>query len=358
MKREVISLQSVTKRYGNVVAVDNINLDILRGEFLTLLGPSGSGKSTILKLIAGFEEPTSGKILIDGVDAFTIPIHKRPVNMVFQNYALFPHMNVFDNIAFGLKMMKKPKDYIRKKVKEALELIGLEGYEKRMVYQLSGGEQQRIALARALVTDPSVLLLDEPLGSLDLKLRKRMQLELKDIHRKMGITFLYVTHDQEEAMVMSDRIAVMSKGRIIQLGTPSEIYERPMTRFVADFIGEANILEGTVVAGESGKMLIEIMDGVRISCENNIGASSGDRVYIALRPEDITVSSREDDKSRIVGEIYNVIYVGSDVICYIRSGSTLLKAKLPKREYEENKLEENTRVFIAWDDSRCKVMRE
>ena len=241
----IIELKHITKNFDdNFTAVDDFNLEVQRGEFVTFLGPSGCGKTTTLRMIAGFEMPTEGEILLNGKDISKLPPNKRPINTVFQRYALFPHLNIYDNIAFGLKLKKLPKAEIEKKVKKALEMVDLEGFEDRRVQTLSGGQQQRIAIARSLVNEPEILLLDEPLGALDLKMRKEMQLELKEMHERLGITFIYVTHDQEEALTMSDKIVVMSEGRIQQIGTPEDIYNEPKNAFVADFIGESNIFNG------------------------------------------------------------------------------------------------------------------
>src|SRR5437764_4793071 len=246
-----VQLVDLVKRFADVVAVDGINLEMPSGEFFSMLGPSGCGKTTTLRMIAGFEQPTEGRILLDGADMQYTPPHKRNVNTVFQSYALFPHLSVYDNVAFGLKRQKRPKSEIRERVGEALELVQLRGLEKRKPAQMSGGQQQRVALARALVLKPAVLLLDEPLGALDAKLRKALQIELKALQQQVGITFIYVTHDQEEALTMSDRIAVMSDGRVEQVGPPQEVYEEPTTTFVADFLGVSNLM--TVTAkGESG----------------------------------------------------------------------------------------------------------
>lgn len=241
----IIELKHITKTFEDgFVAVEDFNLTVKRGEFVTFLGPSGCGKTTTLRMIAGFEIPTEGEILLDGKEIGNLPPNKRPINTVFQRYALFPHLNIFDNIAFGLKLKKLSKDEIKRKVKKVLEMVDLEGFETRKVATLSGGQQQRIAIARALVNEPQILLLDEPLGALDLKMRKEMQLELKSMHERLGITFIYVTHDQEEALTMSDKIVVMSEGRMQQIGTPEDIYNEPKNAFVADFIGESNIFTG------------------------------------------------------------------------------------------------------------------
>ena len=247
MSKNIIEIQGVSKVYGDNTVLNNLSLNIRENEFLTLLGPSGCGKTTTLKIIAGFETADSGKVVFNGDDISNLPPYKRQLNTVFQKYALFPHMNIYENIAFGLKIKKLPKDEIDKKVREMLKMVALEGFEKRSVDSLSGGQQQRVAIARALVNEPKVLLLDEPLGALDLKLRKEMQLELKKIQKRLGITFIFVTHDQEEALTMSDTIVVMNKGVIQQMGSPEDIYNEPANAFVADFIGESNILDGTML---------------------------------------------------------------------------------------------------------------
>jgi spermidine/putrescine transport system ATP-binding protein len=271
-----VELREVSKRFGEVEAVHQVSLQIREGEFFSLLGPSGCGKTTTLRMIAGFERPDAGEILIRGQRMNEVPPFHRPVNTVFQHYALFPHMTVFENVAFGLEMKRLPREEIRRRVAEALRLVRLTGLENRYPRQLSGGQQQRVALARALVNRPAVLLLDEPLGALDLKLRKEMQLELKNLQHQVGITFIYVTHDQEEAMTMSDRIAVMNQGRVLQVGTPVEIYERPATRFVADFIGETNFLEGRLVAFEEGYARVEV-EGFPSSLRGRMGSPRASR---------------------------------------------------------------------------------
>src|SRR5829696_5768937 len=281
-----VVLRGVTKRFGDLVAVDSIDLEVHPGEFLALLGPSGCGKTTTLRMIAGFDEPTEGEIEIDGRSAVGIPPNKRNVNTVFQAYALFPHLTVIDNVAYGLKQRKVGKDERYRSAAEALELVRLTGREHAKPAELSGGMQQRVALARALVMQPKVLLLDEPLGALDLKLRKAMQVELKTIQRDVGITFIVVTHDQEEAMAMADRIAVMYDGRIDQLGAPSEIYDRPATPFVADFIGDMNHLEGKLA--RDGEQLVCEVDGVRFGIGLVVReAQVGQRVRIGLRPDEV-----------------------------------------------------------------------
>lgn len=283
-----VELRNVTKQFGQVTAVQELTLDIAHGEFFSLLGPSGCGKTTTLRMIAGFEQPTVGEIMIKRQPVAGIPAYKRPVNTVFQNYALFPHMTVAENIAFGLQMKKIAKDEIKKRVAEALELVQLPKMGDRRPKQLSGGQQQRIALARALINRPQVLLLDEPLGALDLKLRKAMQLELKQIQGEIGITFIYVTHDQEEALTMSDRIAVMDQGLVQQVGTPREIYEHPQNRFVADFIGETNFLNGTVLNVEDF-VSIQVNDVPMAGTADGRSLQPGQSISLAVRPEKINL---------------------------------------------------------------------
>jgi spermidine/putrescine transport system ATP-binding protein len=258
MARGEIDLVDLRKEFAEVTAVDGIDLQVPGGEFFSLLGPSGCGKTTTLRMIAGFEQPTSGQILLDGSDVAYTPPHHRNVNTVFQNYALFPHLNVFDNVAFGLRRAKRPKDEIKTRVGRALELVQLGGFEKRKSSQLSGGQQQRVALARALILNPAVLLLDEPLGALDAKLRKALQIELKALQQEVGVTFLYVTHDQEEALTMSDRLAVMNGGHIEQIGAPQDVYEDPTTVFVADFLGVSNLMDAHAKGARNGACLVDV----------------------------------------------------------------------------------------------------
>ncbi len=284
-------------------AVDHISLTIRRHEFVTLLGPSGCGKTTTLRMIAGFETPTSGAIYIDGKDVSAVPPYKRKVNTVFQRYALFPHLNVADNIAFGLTVKKLPKDVIAQKVDTMLRMVGLQGYNKRKVTSLSGGEQQRVAIARALVNEPEVLLLDEPLGALDLKKRKEMQIELKNMQQKLGITFVYVTHDQEEALTMSDTVVVMRGGTIQQVGTPQDIYNEPRNRFVADFIGESNIIDGIMPEDER-----VVIGDVSLDCVDK-GFAPNEPVDVVIRPEDIYIVT-QSDKGQFKGTVESVVFKG------------------------------------------------
>jgi len=287
-ERAIISIRGVSKHYGSVCAVDNVDLDIEGGEFFSVLGPSGCGKTTLLRMLAGFESPTGGEIYIDGQAMSAIPPHQRPVNMVFQNYAIFPHLNVRKNIAFGLRKSKLSKADVDTKVDEMLDLIELSGYADRAPTELSGGERQRVALARALIKKPTVLLLDEPLGALDKKLREQMQLELRALQKSVGITFVFVTHDQEEALTLSDRIAVMANGKVLQIETPTGLYEKPNCRFVADFIGNMNFFDGSLQSSSNGNAIVDAGPlGAVEAAINGLESGVGDDIMIAIRPEKI-----------------------------------------------------------------------
>lgn len=313
MADNIIELRHISKVYSDngFKAVDDFNLEVKRGEFVTFLGPSGCGKTTTLRMIAGFEMPTSGEILLNGEDISQLPANKRPINTVFQRYALFPHMNIYDNIAFGLKLKKLPKEEIRKKVKRVLDIVDLEGFENRKISTLSGGQQQRIAIARALVNEPEILMLDEPLGALDLKMRQEMQLELKHMHDELGITFIYVTHDQEEALTMSDKIVVLSEGRIQQIGTPEDIYNEPQNAFVADFIGESNIFKGIM----TGHMKVRFCGGEFMGMDD---VAEGTLVDVVVRPEDVIITKPED--GIVEGEVVSVIFKGMHYEVTVESG--------------------------------------
>lgn len=318
MDNKIVVLKNVNKEYSGVQVVDNINLYVKKGEFVTILGPSGCGKTTTLRMIAGFETVSSGEILLNGVDIKDIPPHKRPINTVFQRYALFPHLDVYDNVAFGLKLKKVPdgnkkdkkgnqkyrkftKEEIDAKVTKALKIVDLEEFEWRDIQTLSGGQQQRVAIARAIVNEPEILLLDEPLGALDLKMRKEMQIELKEMHKKLGITFIYVTHDQEEALTMSDTIVIMKDGVIQQIGTPKEIYDEPKNAFVADFIGESNIYSGTIIDDDHVSFL-----GHRFECVDKF--PKNEKVDVVIRPEDIFLM--EEDKGMVNGTLVSKVFKG------------------------------------------------
>lgn len=311
-QENIIELKNIKKVYEDgFEAVSDFNLEVKKGEFVTFLGPSGCGKTTTLRMIAGFDLPTEGEILLDGKNISNLPPNKRPINTVFQRYALFPHMNIFENIAFGLKQKKLEKTEIEKKVKKVLELVDLEGFEKRKVSTLSGGQQQRVAIARALVNEPEILLLDEPLGALDLKMRKEMQIELKAMHDEVGITFIYVTHDQEEALSMSDKIVVMSEGKIQQIGTPEDIYNEPINAFVADFIGESNIFNGIM----TGKLKARFA-GAEFECVDDV--EEGTRITAVVRPEDVIITTSEE--GTIKGVVTSVVFKGMHYEIAVESG--------------------------------------
>ncbi|HEU4528561.1 MAG TPA: ABC transporter ATP-binding protein [Actinomycetota bacterium] len=320
-----VVLVDLVKRFADVTAVAGINLDMPPGEFFSLLGPSGCGKTTTLRCIAGFERPDEGRILLDGVDMAHTPPHKRNVNTVFQNYALFPHLSVADNVGFGLRYQEVSKAEAKQKIADALALVRLEGYERRRPSQLSGGQQQRVALARALILNPAVLLLDEPLGALDAKLRKALQIELKSLQQEVGITFIYVTHDQEEALTMSDRLAVMSNGRVEQVGTPSEVYEEPATAYVADFLGVSNLMDAAAAGRtEDGRGKVRIGDFELVAAKGDTDATGS--VKVTIRPERVRLEDHgATGENRVPGMIERVVYVGStlQIIVHLPPGQTL-----------------------------------
>jgi spermidine/putrescine transport system ATP-binding protein len=368
-----IRLANLTKRFGEVVAVDDVSLTIDSGEFFSLLGPSGCGKTTTLRMIGGFDLPTDGRIELRGADVTRLPPDKRPVNMVFQSYALFPHLDVAGNIAFGLKRRGVDAGEIRRRTAEVLELVSLPGYEKRRTHEMSGGQQQRIALARALVNRPNVLLLDEPLGALDLKLRKRLQLELKRIQMEIGITFVYVTHDQEEALTMSDRIAVMNRGRIEQVGTPEDLYDRPATPFVADFIGTTNLLSGTVAALREGESVIRLDSGDACIAGAD-GCVPGKSIQFSVRPEAIRLERADDaegrvsafaadgatapgpgaGRTRLRGSVEQVAYLGSAIQYHIRTDGGLAVTVLASRT--GSRFESGDIVVLAWSPTDALIL--
>jgi spermidine/putrescine transport system ATP-binding protein len=354
-----VVLNSVTKRFGDLTAVNAIDLDIAEGEFFTMLGPSGCGKTTTLRMIAGFEEVTDGSLAIDDVDMLGIPPHKRPTNTVFQSYALFPHLNVKENVAFGLRRKGVDKSEIGRRVQEELERVGLAAEGNRKPAQLSGGMQQRVALARALVNRPRVLLLDEPLGALDLKLRKRLQVELKTIQRDVGITFVYVTHDQEEALTMSDRIAVMNQGRVEQIGDPERVYDRPMTTFVAGFIGVSNLMPGTVrKSGARGE--VELDSGVQVNTDVD-GFNPGDRCHAVVRPEKLSIGSENGSHPSVEGMVESSIYLGTSTQLIVElPGEVKMTVLVPNAsEAERQRLPGGgARVKLSWAPEHMHVVRE
>jgi spermidine/putrescine transport system ATP-binding protein len=358
-----VNLQGVSKAFGDFVAVREMDLDIAEGEFFTMLGPSGCGKTTTLRMIAGFEQPTTGSIKIDGADVAGLPAHKRPTNTVFQSYALFPHLNVGENVAFGLERKKVGKDEVKKRVEAELERVGLAREINRRPNQLSGGMQQRVALARALVNLPKVLLLDEPLGALDMKLRKGLQLELKGIQRDVGITFVYVTHDQEEALTMSDRIAVMNRGRIEQCAGPEDVYERPTTTFVAGFIGVSNLMPGEVTSA-NGATRVRLDAGVEIEAPTN-GLSTGERCHAVVRPEKLQLDPKDaparDGWPHVEGLVESSVYLGTSTQIVVQlTGGTRMTVLVPNAdEAERARLPGGgADVKLSWAPEHIHVVRE
>ncbi|MGN6556648.1 MAG: ABC transporter ATP-binding protein [Solirubrobacterales bacterium] len=360
-KTPSVALRNVTKRFDDLVAVDDLNLELSRGEFFTLLGPSGCGKTTTLRMIAGFERPSGGEIRIEGDDVAHLPPHKRPTNTVFQSYALFPHLSVEDNVAFGLRRKKVPKEEIRQRVAAELERVGLASEGNRRPSMLSGGMQQRVALARALVNLPKVLLLDEPLGALDLKLRKELQVELKRIQRDVGITFVYVTHDQEEALTMSDRIAVMNRGRVEQVAAPEEVYDQPATTFVAGFIGVSNLMPATV----TGAHEVRLDQGQTIAAPTD-GFSPGERCHAVVRPEKLQVEVGEDGHGssghpRVEGVVASSLYLGTSTQIAVDLGEGVRMTVLVPNadEAERQRLPGGgARVALSWEPEHMHLVRE
>ncbi|CAA9516180.1 MAG: Spermidine/putrescine import ABC transporter ATP-binding protein PotA [uncultured Rubrobacteraceae bacterium] len=351
-----VRLAGITKRFGDFVAVDDLNLDIYEGEFFSLLGPSGCGKTTTLRMIAGFEEPTEGGISVAGEEVQGVPPYRRPVNTVFQSYAIFPHLNVFDNVAFGLRRAKVPKDEVASRVADACEMVQLAGFEKRKPGMLSGGQQQRVALARALVNRPKVLLLDEPLGALDLKLRKEMQLELKSLQEEVGITFVYVTHDQEEALTMSDRIAVMNEGKVQQLAGPTTLYETPANRFVAGFIGQTNVFSGTVERADGERTTLRTGEGLRVEAlaREGVSPTEGEEAHAAVRPEKVRFGQSGDNVC--AAEVRQVVYLGASTqyIVELEGGGRLVLYQ--QNAHDAAGASEGDGVSVAWDAQNCLVL--
>jgi spermidine/putrescine transport system ATP-binding protein len=354
---QAIVLDAVSKLFGEHAAVNDVNLSIRDGEFFSLLGPSGCGKTTTLRMIAGFVEPDAGRIVLQGRDVTTVPPNRRPVNMVFQQYALFPHMSIYDNVAFGLSVKRVPRAEQRPRIEELLRVVSLEGYEKRRPRQLSGGQQQRVALARALVNRPAALLLDEPLGALDVKLRRQMQLELKRIQHELGTTFVYVTHDQEEALAMSDRIAVMNVGRVEQIGTPREVYEEPATPFVADFIGSLNALEVTVDEVAGGYGIARLGESDRVVVPVEAGTTAGAELRVAVRPEHIELTSGGENGSRLNGTVADIVYLGMYTQVHVDTAAgRVISHRLADESVEE--LRSGAAIELAWDADDSYVLGE
>jgi len=356
----IVELRTVGKRYGEHSVLENFSLAVRRGEFLTLLGPSGSGKTTLLRLVAGFELPQDGQILIDGRDASGLPPYHRNVNTVFQHYALFPHLTVFRNVAFGLEQKNLSPEEIRSRVRAILEMVELPGKEDRYPHQLSGGEKQRVALARALVLEPAVLLLDEPLGALDQKLRQQMQVELKRLRARLGITFIFVTHDQEEALVMSDRVAVINRGRLEQLGTSEEIYERPRTHFVADFMGVENFFEVRCVAHTPEGTRFELEGGQTLWASNSAGLSQNSLATLAVRPECVRLTHYPPPEdggplNLLEGELVESIYEGGRRRWAVRISSGQLVVIRDSNATRESPLTGEAKVYVSWDAARSLV---
>jgi putrescine transport system ATP-binding protein len=347
-----IQFENVTKRFGDFTAVNNLSLTVFEKEFFALLGASGCGKSTLLRMLAGFEEPTSGRILLDGQDLRGIPPYRRPVNMMFQSYALFPHMTVEKNIAFGLKQDGMPKPEIEARVAEMLKLVKLEQFAKRKPHQLSGGQRQRVALARSVAKRPKVLLLDEPLGALDKKLREETQFELMDLQQNLGLTFVVVTHDQEEAMTMADRIAILDKGEVMQVATPTEVYEAPSSRFVAGFVGNVNMFEGKVTARDAETARIAGATGAQIVVDHAGDATTGADIAFAIRPEKLKISSKRPASAvnALEGEVYDIAYLGDMTVYHVKldDGQVVRASTMNASRIADDPLTWNDRAWISF----------
>jgi len=349
-----IEFRNVTKAFGEFVAVDDLSLTIYEREFFALLGPSGCGKTTLMRMLAGFDDPTRGEVRLEGKDMVGIPPYRRPTNMMFQSYALFPHMSVWDNIAFGLKQDGMPKPELTARVEEMLALVKLEPFARRKPHQMSGGQRQRVALARSLAKKPKVLLLDEPLGALDKKLREETQFELTDLQMKLGMTFLIVTHDQEEAMTVADRIAVMDRGKIIQIATPAEIYEQPNSRYVADFIGDINLLEGRI--SESGGEILALecaASGVRVEAAHQTAVPLGSEAWFAIRPEKVRISidpPATPGVNAVSGEVWDIGYLGDVSIYHVRlpTGATMKATITNATRLVERPITWEDKVWLSW----------
>ncbi|MDR1475477.1 MAG: polyamine ABC transporter ATP-binding protein [Holosporales bacterium] len=354
-ERPYVYIENLTKDYDGSIAVDEVTLSVYRGELFSLLGRSGCGKSTLLRMLAGFEIPSSGRIYIDGIDMSGIPPHRRPVSMVFQSYALFPHMNVEQNVAFGLKQEKLPKSQINERVNDVLELVQMLDFKKRKPHQLSGGQRQRIALARSLVKRPKLLLLDEPLAALDKKLREKTQLELVNIQEEVGITFIMVSHDQEEAMTMASRIGIMADGRIIQVGTPTEIYEYPNSKYVSNFVGTINMFEGVVMEEEENYAVVRssVLDEINIMVEHSTSAAIGAHVSIAIRPEKVVISKRppkDRNYNCVKGIVQDIVYLGDVSIYHVElaNGRIVYSTATNLFRIAERPIQWDDEVYLYW----------
>ena len=359
-EKPLIQFKGVTKRFGDFTAIDNLTIDIFAQEFFALLGPSGCGKTTLMRMLAGFEAPSEGTILLSGQDISPIPPNKRAVNMMFQSYALFPHLNVWENIAFGLKRAKMPKPELETRVQEMLKLTRLEQFAKRKPHQISGGQRQRVALARSLAKAPKLLLLDEPLGALDKKLRQETQFELMDIQEKTGTTFVIVTHDQEEAMTVASRVAVMENGRIVQAATPAEIYEVPNSVYVADFIGDVNIIQGNARRiGEGYEIAFaEGQPTLRAKTSSDLGAEA--RCHLAIRPEKVSISAEKptDDPNVVAGEIHDIAYLGNLSTYHVRldNGQIIKAQSANTRRLSRREFNWEDKVWLSWTDTAAVVL--
>ena len=358
----LIEFKNVTKRYGDFTAIDNLSLNIYEKEFYALLGPSGCGKTTLLRLLAGFETPTSGQIFIGGKDISKIPPNQRSVNMMFQSYALFPHMNVEKNIGFGLKQEGKSKAEIKSRVDEMLSLVQLDEFAKRKPHQLSGGQRQRVALARSLAKNPKLLLLDEPLGALDKKLRERTQFELMSLQEDLGLTFMIVTHDQEEAMTVASRIAIMDRGKVKQVDTPAVIYEAPNSRYVSDFIGDVNFIEGKVNSTNNKGVILESVEGDTFILNTDKSFSVGDKAWLAIRPEKVAVSKERSSEfnNTVKGTVIDIAYSGNISTYYVRlsNGETLKAQTTNNRRLSAREITWDDEVWLSWTDTAAITLTE
>ena len=358
VKNNFIKLRNISKKFNEVTAVDALDLDIQEGEFFSLLGPSGCGKTTLLRILAGFEYPTTGSVFIDDTEVTNQTPNLRPSNMVFQNYAIFPHINVQRNIEFGLRKEKLTKEELNFRVKESLKMVQLEGYEKRFSNQLSGGQRQRVALARALVKRPKVLLLDEPLGALDKKLREEMQIELRNLQKDLGITFIFVTHDQEEAMTMSDRVAVMNEGKILQISPPKELYNKPINKFVSEFIGNINLIESKIIDQNDNDLFLDIKNiGKQNFKKNNFNLLLSENIFVALRPEDISIKKEkiENTDINIEGIVKNVSFYGESTYFYVKVEG-IKKLLMVSNFVDQVTINENDKCYLGFSIEDIKLV--